>query len=167
MVFLSCGLMGRISVRMSCMIPVRLYKYLESSHKWFRDIRVCPNGNEGMLTYINGTYDYEALQYDAYGTVIHRIPQYLVPWKCSDHTSELPDSASSKPPKFRTKLCAFCEKFFRNFFEKILAIPGTFLYNCYCCDIDSCEAWGCCLRMAGFPWSECQVMKLATSHCTK
>ena len=21
-------------------------------------------------------------------------------------------------------------------------------------------------KMAGFPWSECQVMKLATSHCT-
>lgn len=32
---------------------------------------------------------------------------------------------------------------------------------------DSVEARGCCLQSeAGFPWSECQVRKLATSHCT-
>ncbi len=33
---------------------------------------------------------------------------------------------------------------------------------------DSNEARGCCLIIeeTGFPWSECQVRKLATSHCT-
>ena len=40
------------------------------------------------------------------------------------------------------------------------------LYNYKCCDIDSVEARGCYKRFVGFPWSECQVMKLATSHCT-
>ena len=96
-----------------------------------------------------------------------RFPQYLVLCTGPVHTTELDGFASAKPPKFHSKLCAFCEKFFWTFFKKILANPGTFLYNNHCCDIDSCEAWGCCLRMAGFPWSECQVMKLATSHCTK
>ena len=60
------------------MTPAGEVSLLESVHEGFHDIRVCPNGNEGLLTYINGTYDYEVLQYDAYGTVSHRIPQYLV-----------------------------------------------------------------------------------------
>jgi len=31
------------------------------------------------------------------------------------------------------------------------------VYTSNCCDIDSCEAWGCCDTIAGFPWSECQI----------
>ena len=61
------------------MTPAGEVSLLESVHEGFHDIRVCPNGNEGLLTYINGTYDYEVLQYGVYGTVSHRIPQYLVP----------------------------------------------------------------------------------------
>ena len=40
------------------------------------------------------------------------------------------------------------------------------LYTNSCCDIDSVETRGCYSNV-GFPRSECQVRKLATSHCTK
>ena len=56
--------------------------------------------------------------------------------------------------------------FVKKIYKKILAFFKNFIYNHTCCDIDSVEARGCYLRMVGVPWSECQVRKLATSHCT-
>ena len=48
------------------MTPARGIYLLESVHGGFHDIRVCPNGNEGLLTYISGTYEYEVLKYGVY-----------------------------------------------------------------------------------------------------
>jgi len=49
---------------------------------------------------------------------------------------------------------------------KILAFRAGRMYNNKACDIDSYEARGCCGYPQVFPWSECQVRKLAASHCT-
>ena len=48
----------------------------------------------------------------------------------------------------------------------MVAIYIFMLYTNSCCDIDSVETRGCYSNV-GFPRSECQVRKLATSHCTK
>ena len=57
-----------------------------------------------------------------------------------------------------------------------LAFLGELCYTSPCCDMIAMKrevAAGKLFgqlrfekRMAGFPWSECQVRKLATSHCT-
>ena len=49
--------------------------------------------------------------------------------------------------------------------KKLLAIPKEISYTSYCCDMIAMKR-EVAARVAGFPWSECQVMKLATSHCT-
>jgi len=59
------------------------------------------------------------------------------------------------------------EKHSQKKYKKILAIMNNLVYTCYCCGIDSEEAWGCLVIDKGFPWSECWVRKLATSHCTR
>jgi len=52
---------------------------------------------------------------------------------------------------------------------KYLEIYGTLMYTNPCCGMIAMKrevaAKGKSL-MAGFPWSECQVRKLTTSHCT-
>ncbi|MBS6706744.1 MAG: hypothetical protein KH281_10050, partial [Lachnospiraceae bacterium] len=51
--------------------------------------------------------------------------------------------------------------------KKTLAFPKTFLYNA---DVVTLIAKkrevAVQINVTGFPWSECQVKKLATSHCT-
>ncbi len=48
--------------------------------------------------------------------------------------------------------------------KKMLAIRKDLDYTLKCCDMIAVkrEVAAC---MAGFPWSECQVRKLTTSHC--
>ena len=41
------------------------------------------------------------------------------------------------------------------------------VYNNPCCDMIAMKREVAATEMAGFPWSECQVRKLTTSHCTK
>ena len=51
--------------------------------------------------------------------------------------------------------------------EKILAKTGKVLYNAICCGMIAMKREVAApMQGAGFPWSECQVRKLATSHCT-
>ncbi len=50
--------------------------------------------------------------------------------------------------------------------KKLLAIPKEISYTSYCCDMIAMKR-EVAARVAGFPWSECQVRKLTTSHCTK
>ena len=53
------------------------------------------------------------------------------------------------------------------FFKKMLAYSGIFLYTNYCCGMIAMKrevAVGMQIS-TGFPWSECQVRKLTTSHC--
>ena len=51
--------------------------------------------------------------------------------------------------------------------KKTLAFPECFLYNA---DVVTLIAMkrevAVHINVTGFPWSECQVKKLATSHCT-
>ena len=51
--------------------------------------------------------------------------------------------------------------------KKVLAFTGTILYNA---DVVTLIAMkrevAVQIDVTGFPWSECQVKKLATSHCT-
>ena len=68
--------------------------------------------------------------------------------------------------KLHTKVQKKARKFDIKIYKKKLAIIRNFIYNHTCCDIDSVEARGCYLKIVGVPWSECQVRKLATSHCT-
>ena len=49
--------------------------------------------------------------------------------------------------------------------KKLLAIPKEISYTSYCCDMIAMKR-EVAARVAGFPWSECQVRKLTTSHCT-
>ena len=51
--------------------------------------------------------------------------------------------------------------------KKVLAICRWFLYNTKCCDMIAMKREVAALMWQVFPWSECQVRKLATSHCTK
>ena len=48
--------------------------------------------------------------------------------------------------------------------EKKLAIWKNFYYTNKCCDMIAVKREVAAL-VAGFPWSECQVRKLTTSHC--
>ena len=50
--------------------------------------------------------------------------------------------------------------------KKLLAIPKEISYTNNCCDMIAMKR-EVAARVAGFPWSECQVRKLTTSHCTK
>ena len=50
--------------------------------------------------------------------------------------------------------------------KKLLAIPKEISYTSYCCDMIAMKR-EVAARVAGFPWSECQVRKLTTSHCTE
>ena len=45
-----------------------------------------------------------------------------------------------KSLKSGRKVCEIYKNFSSTFFEKNLAIPQNFMYNCNCCDIDSYEA---------------------------
>ena len=49
--------------------------------------------------------------------------------------------------------------------KKTLAICKTIVYTNICCDMIAMKR-EVAARKAGFPWSECQVRKLTTSHCT-
>ena len=49
--------------------------------------------------------------------------------------------------------------------KKLLAIPKEISYTNNCCDMIAMKR-EVAARVAGFPWSECQVRKLTTSHCT-
>ncbi len=55
-----------------------------------------------------------------------------------------------------------------NFFKKVLAKRTFCMYTIQCCDMiaEKREVAGCQQWQSGFPWSECQVKKLTTSHCT-
>ena len=48
--------------------------------------------------------------------------------------------------------------------EKKLAIWKNFYYTNKCCDMIAMKR-EVAAYVAGFPWSECQVRKLTTSHC--
>lgn len=48
--------------------------------------------------------------------------------------------------------------------KKVLAFPLKIVYSIPCCDMIAKKREVAANR-AGFPWSECQVKKLATSHC--
>lgn len=50
--------------------------------------------------------------------------------------------------------------------KKVLAFLGKTMYNINCCGMIAVKR-EVAAYVAGFPWSECQVRKLATSHCTK
>ena len=49
--------------------------------------------------------------------------------------------------------------------KKLLAIPKEISYTNNCCDMIAMKR-EVAAQVAGFPWSECQVRKLTTSHCT-
>ena len=53
-----------------------------------------------------------------------------------------------------------------NFYKKMLATLQNILYTNYCCGMIALKR-EVAARVAGFPWSECQVRKLTTSHCTE
>ena len=50
--------------------------------------------------------------------------------------------------------------------KKVLAFFGKTMYNINCCGMIAVKR-EVAAYVAGFPWSECQVRKLTTSHCTK
>ena len=50
--------------------------------------------------------------------------------------------------------------------KKLLAIRKEISYTINCCDMIAMKR-EVAARVAGFPWSECQVRKLTTSHCTE
>ena len=52
-----------------------------------------------------------------------------------------------------------------NFSEKSIAKAKPVVYTNPCCDMIAKKREVAALQKAGFPWSECQVRKLATSHC--
>ena len=49
--------------------------------------------------------------------------------------------------------------------KKVLAFLGKTMYNINCCGMIAVKR-EVAAEGAGFPWSECQVRKLTTSHCT-
>ncbi len=53
--------------------------------------------------------------------------------------------------------------------KKSIAIEKVLIYTNSCCGMIAVkrEVAAEAKAYAGFPWSECQVTKLATSHCTK
>ena len=50
--------------------------------------------------------------------------------------------------------------------KKLLAIPKEISYTNNCCDMIAMKR-EVAAQVAGFPWSECQVRKLTTNHCTE
>ena len=60
------------------------------------------------------------------------------------------------------KLCNFHVK---EKIKKVLAFLGKTMYNINCCGMIAVKR-EVAAYVAGFPWSECQVRKLTTSHCT-
>ena len=64
---------------------------------------------------------------------------------------------------FHDILTIFIRK--ENFFEKTLASLKNIMYTNQCCGMIAMKR-EVAVRVAGFPWSECQVRKLTTSHCT-
>ena len=50
-------------------------------------------------------------------------------------------------------------------FHFFLAFPENIRYTSLCCDMIAMKR-EVAAHVAGFPWSECQVRKLTTSHCT-
>ena len=57
-------------------------------------------------------------------------------------------------------------EYFEKKMKKLLAIPKKISYTNNCCDMIAMKR-EVAARVAGFPWSECQVRKLTTSHCTE
>ena len=53
-----------------------------------------------------------------------------------------------------------------NILKKVLEMRGKVMYINYCCDMIAMKREVAARIVAGFPWSECQVRKLTTSHCT-
>ena len=51
------------------------------------------------------------------------------------------------------------------FLKKMLAFPKIIVYTIKCCGMIAVKR-EVAAPVAGFPWSECQVRKLTTSHCT-
>ena len=53
--------------------------------------------------------------------------------------------------------------------KKVVANAWTRVYTKQCCGMIAMkrEVAATSRDLAGFPWSECQVTKLTTSHCTK
>ena len=49
--------------------------------------------------------------------------------------------------------------------KKVLAIAEKLVYNDFCCGMIAVKR-EVAAQVAGVPWSECQVRKLTTSHCT-
>lgn len=50
--------------------------------------------------------------------------------------------------------------------KKVLAFLNKTMYNINCCGMIAVKREVAAYKLAGFPWSECQVRKLTTSHCT-
>ena len=50
--------------------------------------------------------------------------------------------------------------------KKVLAFLNKTMYNINCCGMIAVKR-EVAAYVAGFPWSECQVRKLTTSHCTE
>ena len=51
--------------------------------------------------------------------------------------------------------------------KKVLAFLNKTMYNINCCGMIAVKREVAAYKLAGFPWSECQVRKLTTSHCTE
>ena len=68
--------------------------------------------------------------------------------------------------KHNEKTVKIVESFSRFFLKKTLHFTGT---SCIIATVVTLIAMKreVAAHEAGFPWSECQVRKLATSHCTK
>ena len=64
----------------------------------------------------------------------------------------------------REKVLKKIQKFFHKT-KKKLAIDTFTLYTDECCDMIAMKR-EVATFVVGFPWSECQVRKLTTSHCT-
>ena len=58
----------------------------------------------------------------------------------------------------------------KQYYAQILKIKCCnslkFMYNDTCCGMIAVKREVAAYKLAGFPWSECQVRKLTTSHCT-
>ena len=50
--------------------------------------------------------------------------------------------------------------------KKVLAFLNKTMYNINCCGMIAVKREVAAYKLAGFPWSECQVRNLTTSHCT-
>ena len=80
------------------------------------------------------------------------------------------ESGWIKPIQYKQKVLKKFVKFVKTFpglfLKKTLQFPGT---SCIIATVVTLIAVKreVAAHEAGFPWSECQVRKLATSHCTK